>query len=355
MSEIAPRKVRGAIVAGYQFCITIGILLANCVVYATQHRRDTGSYRIPIAVQFLWAIILGTGLALLPESPRYYVKKGKLDKAAKSLARVRGQAVDSEYIQDELAEIIANHEYEMSILPQTSYLGSWKACFEGSIMKQSSNVRRTLLGIFMQMMQQLTGINFIFYFGTVFFQQLGTISNPFLISLVTTLVNVLSTPAAFWMVEKLGRRTILIYGAALMVLFQFIVGIIGVTAGRDTPGHPANPAAVKAMIAFICLNISAFATTWGPAAWIVIGEIFPLTIRSRGVGLSTASNWFWNCIIGVITPYLVADQPHSAKLGAKVFFMWGSLCCVSFLFALFFVPETKSEYILYTFRQSPSP
>lgn len=77
MSEIAPRKVRGALVSGYQFCITIGILLANCVVYATQNRLDTGSYRIPIAIQFLWAIILGVGLFILPESPRFYVKKGK--------------------------------------------------------------------------------------------------------------------------------------------------------------------------------------------------------------------------------------------------------------------------------------
>ena len=73
MSEIAPKKVRGALVAGYQFCITIGILLANCVVYATQERDDTGSYRIPIAVQFLWALILGVGLFVLPESPRYFV------------------------------------------------------------------------------------------------------------------------------------------------------------------------------------------------------------------------------------------------------------------------------------------
>jgi len=341
MSEIAPKKVRGAVVAGYQFCITIGILLANCVVYGTENRRDTGSYRIPIAVQFLWAIILATGLALLPESPRFWVKKGKLDKAANSLSRVRGQPVDSEYIQDELAEIIANHEYEMSIVPQTSWLGSWMACFEGNISQPSSNVRRTVVGICMQMMQQLTGINFIFYFGTVFFQQLGSIKNPFLISLVTTLVNVLSTPASFVMVEKIGRRPILIWGAAGMVIMQFIVGIIGATAGKNTGGHHADPNATRAMIAFICLNIAVFATTWGPAAWIVIGEIFPLTIRSRGVGLSTASNWFWNCIIGVITPYLVADQPHSAKLGSNVFFMWGGLCCISFIFAYFFVPETK--------------
>jgi len=341
MSEIAPKKVRGAIVSGYQFCITIGILLANCVVYASQSRRDTGSYRIPIAVQFLWALILGIGLALLPESPRFYVKKGKLDKAADALSRVRGQPIDSEYIQDELAEIVANHEYEMSILPQTSYLGSWLNCFKGKITSPSSNARRTTLGIVLQMMQQLTGINFIFYFGTVFFQQLGTISNPFLISLVTTLVNVLSTPASFVMVEKLGRRTILIYGAAAMVIMQFIVAIIGETAGKDTPDHPANPNAVRAMIAFICLNIASFATTWGPGAWVVIGEIFPLTIRSRGVGLSTASNWFWNCIIGVINPYLVSDQPNSAKLGSRIFFMWGGLCFISFLFAYFFVPETK--------------
>jgi MFS family permease len=116
---------------------------------------------------------------------------------------------------------------------------------------------------------------------------------------------------------------------------QFIVGAIGASAGRNTPTHPANPAATRAMIAFICLNISVFATTWGPVAWIVVGEIFPLTIRSRGVGLSTSSNWFWNCIIGIITPYLVD------ALGSHVFFMWGGLCCVSFLFALFLVPETK--------------
>ncbi|CAI6338885.1 unnamed protein product [Periconia digitata] len=338
MSEISPKKVRGAVVGGYQFCITIGILLANCVVYATQARRDTGSYRIPIAVQFLWAIILATGLILLPDSPRFFVKKGKLDKAAKALARVRGQPVDSEFIQDELAEIIANHEYEMSIAPQTSYLGSWAACFEGKLSAPSSNARKTFLGIVMQMMQQLTGINFIFYFGPIFFKQLGTIENVFLISLVTTLVNVLSTPFCFVMIERLGRRTLLIWGAAFMVICQFIVGAIGATEGKESAG---NPAAVKAMIAFICLNISAFATTWGPCAWVVIGEIFPLTIRARGVGLSTASNWFWNCIIGIITPYLVSNEANSAKLGSNVFFMWGGLCCISFLFAFFFVPETK--------------
>ena len=200
---------------------------------------------------------------------------------------------DSEFIQDELAEIIANHEYELSVIPQTSYLSGWTNCFSGSLTNGSSNIRRTMLGIVMQMMQQLTGINFIFYFGNVFFTSLGTIHNPFLISLATSLVNMGSTPVSFYIIERYGRRTILIYGAALMVVAQFIVGIVGVTAGK-TSEH--NNAAVSAMIAFICLFISTFAMTWGPAAWVVVGEIFPLPIRSRGVGLSTSSNWFWNCV-----------------------------------------------------------
>lgn len=72
---------------------------------------------------------------------------------------------------------------------------------------------------------------------------------------------------------------------------------------------------------------------------MVIGEVFPLPIRSRGVGLSTASNWFWNCIIAIITPYLVDKQ--YANLESKIFFMWGSLCIISVLFAYFLVPETK--------------
>ncbi|GME78171.1 unnamed protein product [[Candida] boidinii] len=75
MSEIAPRKIRGAIVSGYQFCVTIGLMLASCVDYGTEHYTNSGSYRIPIGLQMLWALILATGLFFLPESPRYFVRK----------------------------------------------------------------------------------------------------------------------------------------------------------------------------------------------------------------------------------------------------------------------------------------
>jgi MFS family permease len=130
---------------------------------------------------------------------------------------------------------------------------------------------------------------------------LNTISNPFLISLITTLVNVCSTPIAFYLVERVGRRNLLIFGGTGMVISQYIVGIVGVTVGQDK-GVDTNKSAVSAMIAFICINISMFASTWGPCAWVVIGEVFPLPIRSRGVALSTASNWFWNCVSPLSLP-----------------------------------------------------
>lgn len=154
MSEIAPRRVRGAIVSGYQFCVTIGLMLASCVDYGTEDRTDSGSYRIPIALQMLWALLLGTGLCFLPESPRYYVKKGRIDEAAKSLARIRNQPQDSEYVQQELAEVIANNEYELQVIPQGGYFMSWFNCFRGNIFSPNSNLRRTVMGTSLQMMQQ---------------------------------------------------------------------------------------------------------------------------------------------------------------------------------------------------------
>ncbi|KAF5380219.1 hypothetical protein D9757_008240 [Collybiopsis confluens] len=347
MSEIAPRKVRGALVSGYQFCITIGLLLASCVDFATEKRQDTGSYRIPIAIQFAWAIILATGIFFLPDSPRYFVKKGEVERARHTLSRLRGQPADSDYIESELAEIVANHEFEKRLIPDTGYWGSWMQCFSGGLRTSNSNLRKTILGTSLQMMQQWTGVNFIFYYSTPFLQSTGAISNVFLTSMIFTIINVCSTPISFWTMEHVGRRPLLIWGAAGMFICQVIVGAVGDTVGFNkthpgpTPGSSlANSIpAVNAQVAFIAIYIFFFASTWGPAAWVCIGEIFPIQIRSRGVALSTASNWLWNTIIAVITPYMVKSD--EGNLRSNVFWVWGSLCGCCFVYAYFLVPETK--------------
>ncbi len=277
MSEVAPRKVRGAIVSCYQFAITIGIMLASCVAYGTHSRTDTGAFRIPIAIQFVWAIILAGGLMMLPESPRYYVMKGRLDLAIRALSRVRGQPMESDQLQDELAEIQANYEFEQQVGQVT-----WVGCFRGGIGNRNSNVRKVFIGTALQMFQQLTGINFIIYFNTTFFQTIG-LKNIFLISMVTTVVNVCSTPVSFWTIERYGRRPLLIWGAVAMSVCEFVIAAVWTL---DANSETAN----YVLIVFVCIYIFFFASTWGPASWVVIGEIYQLPIRAKGVALSTGKD-----------------------------------------------------------------
>jgi MFS family permease len=156
MSEVAPKSVRGAIVSGYQFCITVGLLLAAVVDQSTKDEMSTRSYRIPMAIQFVWAFILGTGLFFLPESPRYYVMKDRYDAALRSLSVLRGQPVDSEYVKQEASELVASYRFELENMQS-----GWLDCFRGGLRGSHSNLRRVILGMALQMMQQWTGVNFI--------------------------------------------------------------------------------------------------------------------------------------------------------------------------------------------------
>jgi len=301
--------------------------LAAVTTNYTSTRNGASAYRIPIAIQFIPSTLLAIGLFFLSESPRYLIKMGRKQDAIDALVRVRGQPAESEFIQAEIAEIQANFDYEMSIGQ-----ARWADCFKGGF-KPHGNLRRVLVGIALQMFQQWTGVNFIFYYGPSFFKQSG-IKNSFVIGMITTAVNVGSTPLSWYAVEKYGRRSLLIWGAALMLVCEFIVAAVGTAL-------PGSHAAQLCLIVFVCFYIFGFATTWGPAAWVVVGEIYPLPIRSKGVAMSAASNWFWNCVIAVMTPYLVNPGKGNANLGAKVFFLWGALCTSCLFFAYFFVPETK--------------
>lgn len=249
-SETAPKWIRGSVVGCYQLAITIGLLLASIVGNATKNRNDTGSYRIPIAVQFAWALILFFGMLLLPETPRMYIKRGKPEQAAKSLSRLRRLDVDHPALVEELSEIVANHEYELS-LGKASYLD----CFKGNL------GIRLLTGCLLQSLQQLTGVNFIFYYGSSFFQGSG-IGNGFTISLITSCINVASTLPGLYMVEKWGRRPLLLFGAIGMATCQFIVA--GVGTGEPVSNRPAQ----QALVAFVCIYIFFFACSWGPVAWV---------------------------------------------------------------------------------------
>ncbi len=120
---------------------------------------------------------------------------------------------------------------------------------------------------------------------------------------------------------------------------ELIVAILGVTTNPNT-----NSSAGGDLVAFVCLFIAGFASTWGPAAWVVCAETFPLAIRAKALSLCTASNWLWNFGIGYATPYLVDESTpvtKTAALGTKVFFIWTATCACCAIFAWLFIFETS--------------
>lgn len=331
-SETAPKWIRGAIVGAYQLAITIGLLLAAVVNNATANRNDTGCYRIPVAVQFAWSLILFAGMLILPETPRYLIKRGHMDKAAAALGRIRRLPADHPAVLSELAEVKANHDYEMSV-GKASYLD----CFKPPILK------RQFTGMALQALQQLTGINFIFYYGTKYFQRSG-VSSGFVISMITSAINVASTVPGMYAIDKWGRRPLLFWGAVGMCVSQFIVAMCGtLSTGQYDNGeiYVKSVAGQKAAVSFVCIFIFFFASTWGPLAWVVTSEIFPLKTRAKSLSMTTATNWLFNWAIAYSTPYLVNYGPGYANLQSKIFFIWFAACFLCIAFVYFFIYETK--------------
>ncbi|SCZ97155.1 BZ3500_MvSof-1268-A1-R1_Chr4-2g07027 [Microbotryum saponariae] len=339
-SECAPKSIRGAIVAAYQLMITVGLLVAACIVYGTKDIASAACYQIPIGLQFIWAAVLGVGLLFLPESPRWLLAQGHNERAQRALSRILSAPVDSAQVHEEYAEIAANLHHERAL--GSANLGLVPGYLDTFRSGPGKNSLRTWTGIGLQALQQLTGINFIFYYGTTFFQNAG-ITNPFLITVATNVVNVCMTVPGMWAVDRAGRRPLLLIGAAGMLVSQFIVAAVGDAVATT------NLAGQHVLIAFVCIFIAFFAATWGPLAWVVTSEIYPNSIRARCMSLSTASNWLLNFVIGYSTPYLVNKVPGSAGLQSNVFWIWGGCklllqnegCVLCFIFTYFCIPETK--------------
>jgi len=141
-------------------------------------------------------------------------------------------------------------------------------------------------GIFCPAFQQLSGINFFFFFGTTFFTSVG-IRSPYLISIAISTINAGMTIPGVWGVERFGRRPLLLFGAIGTTVCEFVCAIVGSTTSQG------NRSAQSAEVALTCLYIAFFAPTWGSVPSVVVGEIFPLKVRAKAMSLSTASIWFW--------------------------------------------------------------
>ncbi|KAG6007370.1 hypothetical protein E4U21_006074 [Claviceps maximensis] len=320
-SECAPTIIRGVIVASYQLLITLGIWTAEMVNYGTHNRSGSSSWRIPSGLSFAWAVILGTTILFMPESPRYDCSRGKVERARGTIAKLYGLPVESEGVSQQITDIQNNLNEES----ETAAEFSVKEIFTAPRM-----LHRTILGIVLQAGQQLTGANFFFYFGTTVFASTG-IEDPYITQTILGSVNVLCTIVALWITKRYGRRNVLMIGAAWMMVCFFVYAFVGHFA-LDSVNPMATPKAGSALVTFSCLAIAAFAVSWGPLVWAVNAELYPLRYRSTCMGLATASNWLWN-----FTRFIVD----------KIDYLYGlvfACCCAGLvLVVFFFVIESKDR------------
>ncbi|CCE78069.1 Piso0_000682 [Millerozyma farinosa CBS 7064] len=326
-AEASPRWVRGSVVYTYQWAITWGLLIASAVCQGTKNLNNSGSYRVPIGIQFLWSLLLWLGMVFLPESPRYYVQKDKIQDALESLSRLRKLPTSDNNLIEELVEIKANYDYELSF-GKASYIDCFRS--GGGRHKQ---FLRMLTGIGVQAFQQGSGINFIFYYGVNFFKN-TSVKNSYLVSFLTYAVNVIFTIPGLILVDVIGRRKLLISGGIGMTISNFIIAIIGVTLNNNKVRAAIN-------VSFSCLFIAFFASSWGGGVWAVTSDIYGIGIRQKAISMNAATNWLVNFCLALATAYLIDTTGKRSVQGTKIFFIWGSLNAAGVVFVYLLLYETK--------------
>ncbi|KAH6909068.1 sugar transporter [Coprinopsis sp. MPI-PUGE-AT-0042] len=348
-AEIAPPEVRGSLVALQQLAITFGIMVSFWIDFGTNHIGGTGdtqreaAWRIPLALQLAPAVILGVGILFMPFSPRWLVNNGRNEEALAVLSSARNLPPDHELVQIEFLEIQAQYLFERETeainFPQYqdgSFSSNFKLGFYEyvSLLRSRTLLKRVIAGSCTMFFQQWTGINAILYYAPSIFADLGlegTSLNLLATGVVGILIFLATIPAVLW-VDQLGRKPVLISGAFLMAACHFIVAII---SGLYRNSWPEHRAAGWVACVFVWIFAIGFGYSWGPCAWILVAEIWPLSVRGKGISIAASSNWMNNFIVGQVTPSMVE------KLSFGTFIFFGTFSLLGGLFIWFFVPETK--------------
>ncbi|AJV05774.1 Hxt7p [Saccharomyces cerevisiae YJM1415] len=326
ISEVAPKEMRGTLVSCYQLMITLGIFLGYCTNFGTKNYSNSVQWRVPLGLCFAWALFMIGGMTFVPESPRYLAEVGKIEEAKRSIAVSNKVAVDDPSVLAEIEAVLAGVEAE-----KLAGNASWGELFSS----KTKVLQRLIMGAMIQSLQQLTGDNYFFYYGTTIFKAVG-LSDSFETSIVLGIVNFASTFVGIYVVERYGRRTCLLWGAASMTACMVVYASVGVTRlwpnGQD---QPSSKGAGNCMIVFACFYIFCFATTWAPIPYVVVSETFPLRVKSKAMSIATAANWLWGFLIGFFTPFITG--------AINFYYGYVFMGCLVFMFfyVLLVVPETK--------------
>jgi len=322
-SESAPRQVRGAMVSAFQLFVAFGIFISYIINFGTERIHSTASWRITMGIGFAWPLILGIGTLFLPESPRFAYRHGRVEEARNVMAKLYGVPTNHRVVAQEMSDMKQKLDEE-----KAAGDAPWHEALTGPRM-----FYRLMLGIALQSLQQLTGANFIFYYGTSIFQGVG-LSNSYVTQIILGAVNFGMTLPGLYVVEHYGRRNCLMVGAGWMFICFMIWASVGHEVLHSDPtSHPAG----IAMIVFTCFFIVGFATTWGPIVWAICGEMYPFRYRATCMGVATAANWTWNFLISFFTPFI------NSAIDFRYGYVFAGCCFAAVFIVFFFVNETQGR------------
>lgn len=306
ISEISPARIRGTLVSYNQLAVVIGILFAYIVDYILL--ENIYNWRLMLGFPFIFSIIYLFLLMILPESPRWLYTRGKTDEAAHILNRLNlndGTIIDT---GDESNKLYKNN---IAVL------------FRGKL------GRIVLIGSLLAALQQITGINVIINYAPSIFEMTGVAEDVALVqSIFVGIVNLVFTLVAVWLIDKIGRKVLLLSGSLGMALsLLYLVYTFVVPAANG----------IGSLIAVLCY-IGFFAASLAPVMWVVTSEIYPSRIRGTAMSLSTAISWLCTFLTVQFFPWILNNLGGSVAFGIFAIFS-----IAAFFFILLYIPETRGK------------
>jgi len=322
-AEVSPLALRGITTGAVNFWIVIGQFLSSLVIKGTGNRTDSYAYKIPLAVQWVFPVIVLSLLPFVPESPWYLVRKNRMADAKHAVDRLfGGTGTDLDLHLAQIKETIDLEERE-------AHEARWIDLFKGT------NRRRTWIASMVFVCQEMVGVQFVLGYSVYFFELAGfNDSNAFGLGVGTLGLAIVGNIIGIAFTNRLGRRPIFVWGMVACTVDTLLIGILSCVPGTG---------ALWAMGVFTMLYMLAYQSGIGPLAYCIYAEVSSSRLRSKTIAWGVAVNQVSALIINVINPYMI--NPDEGNLQGKVGWIFGGLGVIFTIWSYFGIPETGGRTI----------